>query len=69
MIIYSAPGCTQCKMTIKHADRLGLEYEVRSATDHRNQLIEMGFQAAPVVVLDNGEAFSGFRPDRLASAR
>lgn len=69
MIIYSAPGCAQCAMAIKYAGRLRLDYEVRSAVDHREELIEMGFQSAPVVVLDDGEAFSGFRPDRLASAR
>ena len=66
MIVYSAPGCSQCRLTIRWLEDHGREYEKRDAGQHREDLLALGHTSAPVVVLDTGESFSGFRPDRLA---
>lgn len=66
--VYSTPSCQQCRMTKKHLERKGLDYtEVDISTDDkaREYVLSQGFTQAPVVELENGEIFYGFRPDRL----
>lgn len=65
MIIYSKRGCVQCTATIRWAEELGLSFTVRDATEHPEEVAELGFTQVPIVVPDNAPPFSGFRPDRL----
>ena len=65
--IYSRPGCTACKRTVKVLDRQNKNYVLLDAADHAEELREQGFTELPVVVDDNGETFSGFRYDRLTA--
>lgn len=66
--IYTKDGCRQCNFTKNMLDDKGLEYDVINVDDTPeaiNDLLELGFMQFPVVVPTSGEAFSGFRPDRL----
>lgn len=43
-----------------------IEHNIDEQPEYVNQLRAEGFMATPVVKLSNGNAFSGFRPDRLS---
>lgn len=66
--VYTTPSCTQCKMTKRELDKLGVSYtEVNLQEDAEALALikEKGFLAAPVV--NAGEDWwSGFKPDKLA---
>ena len=42
-----------------------VEHNIDEQQEYIDQLKAAGFMATPVVKLPNGNAFSGFRPDRL----
>lgn len=42
-----------------------IEHNIDEQPEYIDQLKADGFLATPVVKLPNGNAFSGFRPDRL----
>lgn len=44
-----------------------VEHNIDEHPEYIDQLKAAGFMATPVVKLPNGNAFSGFRPDRLQS--
>ena len=44
-----------------------VEHNIDEQPEYIDQLKADGFMATPVVELPNGNAFSGFRPDRLQS--
>ena len=44
-----------------------VEHNIDEQPEYIDQLKADGFMAPPVVKLPNGNAFSGFRPDRLQS--
>ncbi len=44
-----------------------VEHNIDEQPEYIDQLKADGFMATPVVKLPNGNAFSGFRPDRLQS--
>jgi len=49
-------------------DKIGVEYttvDITEDTAALDRLIEMGYKAAPVVVTDNGEKWSGFQPEKI----
>lgn len=68
LIIYTGEGCFQCKHAIRYAERKNLSYTTRSAEDYRDDLRAMGFTSLPVIVTEDGDAFAGFRPDRMDAA-
>ena len=43
-----------------------IEHNIDEQPEYVDQLKAEGFMATPVVKLPNGNAFSGFRPDRLS---
>ena len=43
-----------------------IEHNIDEQPEYVEQLQAEGFMATPVVKLPNGNAFSGFRPDRLS---
>ena len=65
--VYTKPACVQCEATLRALDRLGCMYstiDITADTAARDYLLARGFLAAPVVVA-GGQAWSGFRPDRI----
>lgn len=66
--VFSKKNCIQCKMTKKFLTQHKInfvEYNIDEQPEYVAKLKAEGFMATPVVKLPNGNAFSGFRPDRL----
>lgn len=66
--VYSKPRCVQCAAVYRWLDKRELEYTVVNLEDHLDKLEEfraMNLMQAPIVVVDDHEPFSGFRPDLL----
>lgn len=69
--VYSKPGCVQCAATYRTLDKTGLPYEVVDLTtdaDARDRVTALGHLQVPVVVVADGEHWSGYRPDRITAA-
>ncbi|MFE0442418.1 glutaredoxin-like protein NrdH [Aerococcus sp. NPDC058936] len=67
--VYTKPNCMQCNFTKKYLTEKEIEFQTIDVTESEEALAEvkgMGFQAVPVIVAENEEAFYGFQPDRLA---
>jgi glutaredoxin-like protein NrdH len=67
-IVYTKPQCVQCDMTKRLMDKLGVEYTTVDIVENPaelDRLIEMGYRAAPVVITDKGDAWSGFQPAKI----
>lgn len=68
--VYSKPSCVQCDATYRTLDKHGLTYDVVDVTADAEALEyikALGYQQAPVVVVDGGHHWSGFRPDRITA--
>lgn len=68
--VYTKDNCQPCKITKREFDRLGIQYteiNIDSNPDALSAVMEMGFMAAPVVVPENGEAWSGLNPSKIKS--
>lgn len=71
LTIYSTPNCIQCTMTYKRLDRAGIDYDVVDLSDEANaselQWVteDLGYTQAPVVVINDQDHWSGFRPDQI----
>jgi len=66
--IYTKPNCVQCNATYRALDSAGLEYAVVDITEDpqaRDYVMALGYLQAPVVVVDDADHWSGFRPDRI----
>jgi glutaredoxin-like protein NrdH len=70
MTVYSKPNCVQCTATYRALDGSGVEYQVidltTSAAALEYVMEELGYSQAPVVVVDEHDHWSGFRPDKIA---
>ncbi|MGK9325959.1 glutaredoxin-like protein NrdH [Aerococcus urinaeequi] len=67
--VYTKPNCMQCNFTKKYLTEKKIEFQTIDITESEEALAKvkgMGFQAVPVIVAENEEAFYGFQPDRLA---
>ena len=65
--IYTQPKCVQCDSTKRFLDKNGVAYSVVDLTADATayqQVREMGFTSAPVVITDT-EKWSGFRLEKL----
>jgi glutaredoxin-like protein NrdH len=72
LTFYTKKPCVQCNATQRWLDREGLvegeDYRKVDMTDTPSLVEEMkgmGYLAAPILVPDAGEGWSGFDPDRL----
>jgi glutaredoxin-like protein NrdH len=73
IIVYSKPGCMQCKYTHLALQKLGLIYQdidVMKDQDAARDAARLGHRTLPVVVVSyahggGSEHWAGFRPDRL----
>lgn len=66
--VYTKPQCVQCNATFRALDAAGIEYETVDLTvnaDTLEKVKALGYLQAPVVVVNDGEHWSGFRPDKL----
>lgn len=70
IIVYSKPDCVQCKATYRALDSKGLDYTVVDISENdaaRDYVVEeLGYRQAPVVVVDDNDHWSGFRPDQIS---
>lgn len=67
--IYTRPNCGPCLTTKRALAKAGIafvEVSLEDATDEqRAAFVEAGFLQAPVVLTPSGDAWAGFRPDRI----
>lgn len=68
--VYTKPQCIQCDRTQAQLLKHNVPFQARDVTtDHeayRYITETLGYQQAPVVVTDDGQHWSGYRPDKLA---
>jgi glutaredoxin-like protein NrdH len=59
----------QCKMTYRALDKAGITYRIvdvaEDAAAREYVTDELGYSQAPVVVIDDQDHWSGFRPDQI----
>jgi len=69
--VYSKPACIQCTMTYRALDKAGVTYTVVDVTENAAALEyvseDLGYSAAPIVVVDEHDHWAGFRPDLIAA--
>lgn len=68
--VYSTPGCMQCKATYRALAQQRIAYRVIDVSrdeQARQRATELGYQQAPVVIVDQRTHWSGFQPDRIAA--
>ncbi|KFF58416.1 glutaredoxin [Cryobacterium sp. MLB-32] len=69
--VFSKPACVQCTMTYIALDKAGVTYTVVDVTENTAALEyvteDLGYSAAPIVVVDEHNHWSGFRPDRITA--
>ena len=66
--IYTKPNCGQCDATKRRLDKRGLEYRSVDITEDAaayEHILGLGYLQAPVVVVDDGTHWSGFRIDAI----
>ena len=64
--VYTKPACQQCTATKRRLDKNGTAYTLVDITEDQDAydyVLELGHREAPVVVLDDGTHWSGFRMD------
>lgn len=68
----TGPSCIRCKMTKNLLTQKGIPFEeidVRDNEAGRARVMELGYTAAPVVIVEDGtdsDHWSEFRPDQIA---
>jgi thioredoxin reductase (NADPH) len=70
IILYSSTGCPYCEKMKNEFKDWGFEYEERNVTENPNffdDLHEQGIFSTPVAFI-NGEAFIGYRPNKMKKA-
>ncbi|WP_336625003.1 MULTISPECIES: glutaredoxin-like protein NrdH [unclassified Microbacterium] len=68
IVVYSKPSCVQCNATYRALDAKGIDYQVVNLAEDAAALEyvkDLGYQQAPVVVVDDQDHWSGFRPDHI----
>ena len=66
--VFTKDGCVQCDMTKKLLDKVEIPYTAIENSDQeptRTELFDEGFRAFPVVKVEGGESWAGFRPDLI----
>ena len=68
--VYTKDNCGQCDMTKKVLNSVGIEFNTVENSDEeptRTELFDEGFRSFPVVKVEGGESWAGFRPDLIKS--
>ena len=67
--VYTQPNCVQCTMTKKQLDKLGVAHDTVDVTadpEAHAYVSGLGYQSAPVVVVNDGEDhWSGYRDEKI----
>ena len=66
--LYTKANCQPCRLSKRLLDDNEIEYEAVSVDDDPDtieQLIALGHRQMPVVVVNDEEHWSGFRPDKV----
>jgi glutaredoxin-like protein NrdH len=66
--VYSKPACVQCNSTYKKLDKHGIAYttvDVSEDEDAYAFVQSLGYMQVPVLVTEDGDHWSGFKPDRI----
>lgn len=66
--VYSKPVCGQCTATYRALESKGLKFEVVDVSEHPEAIEyieELGYKQLPVVVVDDENHWSAFRPDKI----
>lgn len=67
--VYTKPECIQCDRTQAQLTKHGVPFGIRDVTTDPEALryitAELGYRQAPVVVTDDGQHWSGYRPDKI----
>lgn len=70
--VYGKPGCVGCNATVKKLDQLQVPYKYLDITVNEQahqEVKNLGYSAAPVVVTETGQHWTGYSPDRLTALR
>jgi glutaredoxin-like protein NrdH len=68
LTLYIKPSCVQCDATKAALTRHGLDYvsvDLTTNAEAMSRVQSLGFRSAPVVELEDGTSWSGFRPDLI----
>lgn len=75
--VWSKPQCPQCTATYRALESKGIKEDVHwrkhdltaPENDHALQWImnDLGYSQAPIVIIDDDNHWSGFRPDKIAA--
>lgn len=66
--LYTKNNCQPCNITKREFAKLGIQYtEISMDSDPSvvDMLVQRGFQSAPVVVTEEGEAWAGLQPTKI----
>ncbi|MBB5167185.1 glutaredoxin domain-containing protein [Mycobacterium sp. AZCC_0083] len=66
--VFTKNSCPQCLVTKRHLKDRGVEFEtinVDEQTEWRDRLIEMGYMAMPVVLVEDEDVWSGYSSDSI----
>lgn len=66
--VYTQPGCAPCAASKRKLTKLGIpfsEKDVSADPDARDEIISLGFQQTPVVMVGDFDSWAGYRPDRI----
>lgn len=67
--VYAKPNCPQCRLTCDTLDAKGVDYKSEDLTTNQAAYDyvtgDLGYSQAPVVVVDDEDHWSGFRPDNI----
>lgn len=71
LVVYSKPLCVQCTATYRALDGKGIPYRVVDLSEHPEAIeyvkdLDATYMQAPIVVVDEHDHWSGFRPDQIA---
>lgn len=70
--LYTKSNCQPCRMSKLKLESLGIPFEELSVEADEANLAavkELGFLAVPVLVLEDGSAVSGYRPDVITGLK
>lgn len=66
--VLTSPACQPCRLSKKRLNDLGIEFVERDVSTDEKALElakSLGYNSSPVILLENGEHWQGFRPDRI----
>ena len=68
--VYSTKTCQQCRMTYRALDSKNIGFDVVDVEEHPDaagMLRGRGISQLPVVDVDGGDSWTGFRPDKIGA--